>query len=97
MPAFLLEALRAIFSLSIVLFLFNLIPIAPLDGSKLLGLFVPASKENWYQNFLSKGPFFLIILIVSERLIAEVTGFSFLSYFLQHGYELITFLIFLAT
>jgi Zn-dependent protease len=97
MPILLINSLNTIFSLSIILFLFNLIPIAPLDGSKLLGLLIPASKENWYQGFLSKGPFFLIVIIIFERLVAEVTGFSFLSYFLQNGYELIKFLIFLAT
>jgi Zn-dependent protease len=97
MPSFLTEALRSIFSLSIVLFLFNLLPIPPLDGSKLLGLVIPRSKEAWYQNFMTRGPFYLIILIIADRLIAEVTGFSFLSSFLQFGYDLITTLIFLAT
>jgi Zn-dependent protease len=97
MPVILLAVLNSIFDLSIILFLFNLIPIAPLDGSKLFGLFIPASKENWYQNYLSKGPFVLIVVIIAERLIAEVTGFSFLSYFLLRGYDLIKFLIFLAT
>jgi len=97
MPGFLFEALRSIFNLSIILFLFNLIPIAPLDGSKLIGLVVPASREDWYQQFLSKGPMFLILLIVFDRLIAGVSGFSFFGTFLQYGYELITVLIFLAT
>ena len=97
MPLILHTVLSAIFQLSIVLFLFNLIPIAPLDGSKLLGLIIPASKENWYQRFLSQGPMYLIILVVLDRLLAEVTGFSFLSYYLQAGYELTTVLIFMAT
>lgn len=97
MPSVLFEILRAIYSLSIILFLFNLIPIAPLDGSKLIGLIVPRSKEDWYQRFLSKGPMFLILLIVFDRLIAGVSGFSFFGTFLQYGYELITVLILLAT
>lgn len=97
LPSVLFEILRAIYSLSIVLFLFNLIPIAPLDGSKLIGLIVPKSKEDWYQRFLSRGPMFLIVLIVFDRLIAGVSGFSFFGTFLQYGYELITVLILLAT
>jgi len=96
-PVFLIEALRAIFNLSIILFLFNLIPIAPLDGSKLIGLIVPRSKEEWYQRFLSKGPVFLIVLIILDRLVEGATGFSLLAMFLQYGYEYITILIFLAT
>jgi len=96
-PLFLMGALRATFSLSIILFLFNLLPIAPLDGSKLIGLIVPKSKEDWYQRFLAQGPFYLILLIVFDRLLAGVTGFSFLGTFLQLGYELTTALIFFAT
>lgn len=96
-PPVIFESLKAIFSLSVILFLFNLIPIAPLDGSKLLGLIVPHSKEQWYQRFLSQGPFYLILLIVFDRLIAAVIGFSFFGTFLQYGYEIITVLIFLAT
>ncbi|MCK5606870.1 site-2 protease family protein [Candidatus Pacearchaeota archaeon] len=96
-PLFLLEILRATFSLSIVLFLFNLLPIAPLDGSKLIGLVVPHSKEAWYQDFLSKGPFYLILLIIFDRLLAEVAGIHLLGTFLQYGYEFVTFFIFFAT
>ena len=97
LPLIILSILKTTFSLSIVLFLFNLLPIAPLDGSKLIGLVVPASKERWYQEFLSKGPFFLILLIISDRLIDGVLGFSVLRTFLEHGYDTIVFLIFLAT
>jgi Zn-dependent protease len=97
MPTFLFGTLRAIYTLSVVLFLFNLLPIAPLDGSKLLGLLLPASKEAWYQRFLAQGPFYLIIFIVGDRLLSEVTGFSILGTFLQFGYELVTLLVFLIT
>lgn len=97
LPAGLFELLRAIYSLSIVLFLFNLIPIAPLDGSKFIGLIVPRSKEYWYQQFLRQGPIYIIIFILGDRLIAEVTGFSFLSTYLQFGYDLITTVVMLGT
>ena len=96
-PVFFAGALKMTFHLSIVLFLFNLLPIAPLDGSKLIGLIVPRSREDWYQRFLSKGPFLLILLIIADRLMAEITNFSLLSSFIQYGYELTTFIIFLAT
>jgi len=90
-------ALSAIYSLSIILFLFNLIPIAPLDGSKLLGFFIPRSKEDWYQHFLSQGPFFLILLIIADRLLDGAMGFSFFGTYLQYGYEWITVGLFLIT
>lgn len=96
-PSFLLHALQAIFSLSIILFLFNLIPIAPLDGSKLVGLIIPHSYDDFYQRFLAKGPVILIALIILDRLIGEAAGFSIFSTYLQYGYEFITVGLFLIT
>ncbi len=97
MPLFAFEIVRAIYSLSLILFLFNLIPIAPLDGSKLIGLIVPHSMENWYQKFLSQGPMYIILLIIFDRLIAGVSGFSFFGTYLQWGYEVTTIGLMLAT
>lgn len=42
---------------------FNLLPIAPLDGSKILQLFVPWRYERQYDDFLRIGPFVLLALI----------------------------------
>ncbi|MBU1683501.1 site-2 protease family protein [Patescibacteria group bacterium] len=97
LPLIVLNALSSIYMLSIILFLFNLIPIAPLDGSKLIGLVIPHSKENWYQSFLAQGPMFIIILVIADRLINGATGFSVLGTYLQYGYELITVGLMLAT
>jgi len=97
MPSILFEILQSIYVLSIILFLFNLIPVAPLDGSKLLGLFIPYSREDIYQRFISQGPLYIILLIIADRLINEVAGFSFFGYYLELGYDLITTGIMLAT
>lgn len=97
LPAVILDLLRSIYTLSIVLFLFNLIPIAPLDGSKFIGLFVPRSKEYWYQRYLMQGPIAIIILILSDRLISEVAGFSFLGAYLQFGYDIVTTVLMLGS
>jgi len=97
LPGLIRELLRSIYALSIVLFLFNLVPIAPLDGSKFIGLIVPRSKEYWYQRFLAQGPIFLIVLIIADLLISEVTGFSFLGTYLQFGYDLITTVLMLGS
>lgn len=97
LPLVLFEILRAIYALSIILFLFNLIPIAPLDGSKLLGLIIPHSKEDWYQRFLARGPMLIILLIIADRLIAGLTGFSFFASYLQFGYEFTTVGLMLVT
>lgn len=86
---FIETGLWTIFNLSIILFLFNLIPLSPLDGSKLIGLFVPASGEMWYRKFLSQGQFYIILLIIGDRILANVSGFSILGTYLAYGYELI--------
>lgn len=88
MPELIFRGLKAIFDLSIILAWFNVIPIAPLDGSKLLGLVIPASKENWYQNFLSKGPVLILALIIGDLLMRDIVGFSVFGTYLQYTYEL---------
>lgn len=45
---------------------FNLLPIAPLDGSKVLHLFIPARYEDTYEEFMRRGPMILLILILVE-------------------------------
>lgn len=97
LPQVVFDLLKSIYALSIILFLFNLIPIAPLDGSKLIGLVVPRSKEEWYQKFLSQGPIIIILVIVGDRLLEGAIGFSFFAYYLQWGYELVTIGLMLAT
>lgn len=97
LPVILVGILSAVYSLSIVLFLFNLLPIAPLDGSKLVGLIVPASWEDWYQRFLTQGPFILIMLIIADRLIDSISGFSLLGAYLGFGFDTIRLLVYLVT
>ena len=43
---------------------FNLLPIAPLDGSKVLHLFIPPRYELQYELFMQRGPMILIFLIL---------------------------------
>jgi Zn-dependent protease len=49
--------------LNLVLFLFNLIPIPPLDGSKILFSFLP-SKYRHIENFLEKWGIFLLLFFI---------------------------------
>lgn len=52
---------------------FNLIPIPPLDGSKVLFGLLPDSLDDFKVQFERVGPFALLILIVLDR----TTGISF--------------------
>jgi Zn-dependent protease len=48
---------------------FNLIPIAPLDGSHILQMFIPYEYEERYEAFMRMGPMLLIGLIVAESIL----------------------------
>ncbi len=63
---FITTILEAIVVLNVALMAFNLIPIPPLDGSKVLAaIFPPEENEIVYQLF-KNGPFILIGLIIFE-------------------------------
>ncbi len=66
-PAFLSETLANLLFINLALMAFNLIPIAPLDGSKILQAFIPLRYEDQYDKFLRNGPFILLGLIIAER------------------------------
>lgn len=53
----------AVVAINLVLAIFNLIPIPPLDGSKVLFELLPA-RFSHVQNFLERSSFFLVILFV---------------------------------
>lgn len=57
------EFLYTFFSINLILMLFNLIPLAPLDGEKVMENLLPASWENGYANIQRYGPILLMILL----------------------------------
>ena len=67
--AFLAQLFRRSIFINLALMAFNLLPIAPLDGSKVLHMFIPPQHEHAYHEFMRRGPLFLLLLIVLERTI----------------------------
>jgi Zn-dependent protease len=55
--------------LNLGLMAFNLLPIAPLDGSKILQAFIPLRYEDMYEEFMRRGPFVLLGLLIAEHLL----------------------------
>jgi Zn-dependent protease len=63
-----IETLRTSVIINLGLMAFNLLPIAPLDGSKILGAFVPLKYEDQYEQYLQYGTYVLLSLLILERL-----------------------------
>jgi Zn-dependent protease len=54
---------------NLALMAFNLFPIAPLDGSKIVSMFVPIHLEDRYEDIMRVGPFILLGLIIAEQVL----------------------------
>lgn len=63
------QVLASSIFVNLVLMAFNLLPIAPLDGSKIIHPFIPAQYEEMYHEFMRRGPVFLVLLLVFEYVI----------------------------
>ncbi len=61
----LLQILGSSVFINFGLMAFNLLPIAPLDGSKILHIFIPLRYEDQYETFLQRGPMILLVLILA--------------------------------
>ncbi len=60
-------ALSILFSLNLLLFAFNLLPLPPLDGSGALGLVLPADTAARFQEFMRQPMVGLVGLLVAWR------------------------------
>ncbi|MDP6354088.1 MAG: site-2 protease family protein [Planctomycetota bacterium] len=56
--------LSVMFSLNLILFIFNLLPLPPLDGSAILVLFLPEETAERYTETLMRSPFLTIIGLI---------------------------------
>ncbi len=66
---FLTQLLSNSLFLNLGLMAFNLLPIAPLDGSKIFGSFVPHQYEDSYDRLMQYGPYILLGLLLLERVL----------------------------
>ena len=64
-----MELFQSMLFLNLGLMAFNLLPIAPLDGSKILAMFIPMKHEEVYERFLARGPMILLGLLIAERVL----------------------------
>lgn len=63
----LLQFLGLLLEINLILMIFNLIPIPPLDGSKVLFAVLPAKYDNFKVLLETRGPLILISLIILDN------------------------------
>ena len=98
MPEFLFQLLSTVLDVSLVLFIFNMLPFPPLDGSKIVGIFVPRRFHAPYQRYLQNGMLYLAIFLLFDQFVLTRTfQISILQYFIGIVFTFIKTLLFLGT
>lgn len=68
-PIIFAEFFLVIIFINILLAVFNLLPIPPLDGSKILQAILPESKQEVVERIERQGPILLLVLIFADRIL----------------------------
>jgi Zn-dependent protease len=84
--------------ISILLFAFNMLPLPPLDGSKVVGLIIPHRYEAAYERFLRNGvTYFVLFLLFDQFVLTRALGYSVLGQFMGAIFTFIKSLVFLGS
>jgi Zn-dependent protease len=90
LPGLVVDQMWWIFDLSVVWGIFNMIPVPPLDGGKILGLIVPKRWERAYMKFQYQGlKYFVVFMLVDIFVLARVFDFSVVRFVIMGGYEFV--------
>lgn len=84
------------FHVNIFLGIFNLFPFPPLDGSKIIGLFVPRRFYRAYAKYLDQGfKYFVAIILIDVFILPDLFGFSLFGYVIRYLHDLVSLILFL--
>jgi Zn-dependent protease len=98
LPNYVMLEFWMIFHASIYLGIFNLFPFPPLDGSKIIGLFIPKSLHRGYENFLRNGvKYFIAIILIDVFILGRIFDSSILGYLMQNAHDFVSAVLLLGT
>lgn len=98
LPVILLQFLWLMFYINVALGLFNFLPLAPLDGSKIIGLFIPRKFHHQYLHFLDRSTtYFVLILLFDIYVMPSLIGYSIFGQLMGIVMDYIKFIIFKST
>lgn len=87
-----------VMDVSVWLFAFNILPFPPLDGSKILAVFVPKRFEHQYQRYLNSGTvYFLLFLLFDQFILGGLIGYSIVGHFIGTIFTYVKSIIYLGT
>ena len=90
MSKFFIQMFWWIFDLALIWGIFNLLPIPPLDGGKILAVLVPKKHLSGYMKFQETGGVYFIAFMFFDFLIlSKFFGFSIIRTVIVSAYELV--------
>lgn len=97
-PDVFFKFLSTLLDVSLVLFIFNMLPFPPLDGSKIVEILIPKRFQGVYRRYLQNGMlYFAIFLLFDQFVLANIFRHSILQNFIGIVYTFLKTLLFLGT
>lgn len=97
-PPFISVFLGTFLDVNIMLFVFNMLPFPPLDGSKIVEFFIPQRYQKWYQRYLHDGMgYFVAFLVVDQFVLYPFFHYSLVQLFLGNLFVFVKTLLFLGS